>query len=1597
MAMIGAMGPVWATVNVPDSIAPASWDGSEIVFSDGSGRIEFVAGGTVTGLNDAALDANSTDAATGRQVYAVDQKAENALTGLVALENSAVKFNAAKTEIDAQGAKVVGLRDGSVAADSKDAVTGSQLYTTNQDIGTINRRLTNLGLGNAGDDYTGLKYFRVLSSKDDAVAGGTDSVAVGPEASAAGASSIALGLGASTAGPRAVAVGEGASVASEYVEDAIALGTGATVDGEYSDKAMAIGADASASASGASALGAGALAAGANSVALGAARARGSSALALGNGAQANAANDIALGAGAGVNTFGSMAQDRTSHIAIGTRAGQDVAGNQTIALGFEAGSAVEGDHDIAIGSQAGTGLNGDLNVAIGYQANHAGGSIDRATAVGSQTYADRDSVALGYGAEASGEGAVALGGQARVTSGGGVAIGRNAVSDGASVALGVNSVASASDAVGLGYLTGSTFSGGVVSVGSSSDMRRIVNLADGSATYDAVNVGQLRQAQQSVANLVGGNVPLNADGSYGKIAVLDVNSDLHEYDTVVEALGAVTSGQIEVLPADAARYNADHTLEVAFATQAGEAVNLQQLNETIDANSSRYYSVNSDLPGNRSNGNATGINAMAIGPEAGATGDASMAIGYQALAEGEQAVALGYGASAMGANAIVVGHSLSAYGESSVTIGDNASNWGENAIVIGAGAQADNKDPNQTVDDSVVIGTEAESTADNGIAIGERALSSGQRGIAQGYAAQAVAEDATAIGSGAHAQDVNAIAIGTQAIASGVGAMAAGAEAHGYASRGIAMGDGAQAGKANPSPDELADNIDALAIGTSALADAKNASALGRDARATAEQALAVGDGSEVSGLQGSAFGAGNMVTAERGLALGVDSAVDGDDAQAVGNDNKVDADDAGVFGNRNSLGSKATGSRVIGNGNTVNVPDAFVIGNTSTVAVEGGVALGSGSASRTGANVKGYVPNSNGGTANNAIAATISTTGAVAVGANDVRRQITGVAAGTADTDAVNVAQLKATGWNVRTDGDKATHVSTGQGDTVDIGLADDENNLTVKRTSANGNTVIDYALKKNLDLGTAGSVKIGEVQVDSTGLSIATNGPSVTISGINAGGKTIVGVAEGISNTDAVNLGQLNAVKVVANTGWQLSVNGDARKDQSQVKPGAVVDFANRDDNVVIAKDGNNVKVDLNPDLKVDSVTAGTTVLDKIGLWIGDDVQLSALGLQMGSDVFIGRNGLFVGDVAITSTKGIDAGRLQISRVQAGVADLDAVNVSQLRDVQHDVDALGERAVKYDGNTGDPKNRVTLEGAVSTDGGKTGGTTLTNLARGEISATSTDAVNGAQLHEQGTQVAAALGGGSTYKDGKLVTELKVGDSSYDNVNDALNGVNDDLTVKITNVEEIANAGWQIQANGDDPGRVAPGGKVEFVNGDNVQITREISGDSDHTVRVSLAQNITLNSLTAVEVKADTVKTKEVAIEGGPTINQEGIDMSGNKIVNLRAGTVSTDAVNLGQLHAVTSGMQAQIDQVRGDVHDLDHKLSAGVAAAMATAGLPQAYLPGKSMAAVAGGTYNGESGFAVGLSRVSDSGSWVLKVSGNGNSRGDYGGAVGVGYQW
>lgn len=264
-------------------------------------------------------------------------------------------------------------------------------------------------------------------------------------------------------------------------------------------------------------------------------------------------------------------------------------------------------------------------------------------------------------------------------------------------------------------------------------------------------------------------------------------------------------------------------------------------------------------------------------------------------------------------------------------------------------------------------------------------------------------------------------------------------------------------------------------------------------------------------------------------------------------------------------------------------------------------------------------------------------------------------------------------------------------------------------------------------------------------------------------------------------------------------------------------------------------------------------------------------------------------------------------------------------------------------------------------------------------------------------GESIAASMGGGSKFEGGKLITDLNVAGKNYDNVNDALGGVHSNLSTKIDNVDAAANAGWNVTDAKGNSSNIGPNGQVTFAGDKNISVA-QAGSDNDGKVEITLNKDLNVNSITAIDVNATNVKTDEVVINnGGPVINQNGIDMNNKRITNVADGVDAGDAVNMGQLTNFQQNVSAEINNVKRDLHRVDRRMRAGVATAMATAGLPQAYLPGKSMVGVAGATWNGESGVAVGASTITDNGRWVFKASGNASTRGDYGGTIGAGFQW
>ncbi|MGV2933321.1 YadA-like family protein [Vreelandella venusta] len=997
--------------------------------------------------------------------------------------------------------------------DTRVGVNEADIATNQNSIDGLNDSLFTVG--------SGIKYFRANSIDPDAEATGTNAVAIGPSSVAQGGSSFAAGDGATTmsfgegaialgqnatagtenavtpdgegsislgrnsqaSGNSTVALGDGAEVESEYVSSALALGANARVRGLQSDNATAVGANSQAAAANAIALGSSSEALSSGGIAIGQAISDAANALAAGSGAYSGTPDGIALGTGAGVGTSGNAAEDRTSHIAMGTQAGQDVAGNQTTAIGFGAGSGVSGDQNIALGSQSGVDITGDYNIAIGYQANYKAGEKNRATAIGGGSYADSDALALGYGTTAQGVGAIAIGSNAQAD-GDSLALGRNASADEGSIALGFSSVATSTDAQGAGYLTGSSAAGRtVLSVGNTSTslQRRLVNVADGAQGHDAVNVRQLQAAQQSVASLVGGSVTLEPGGSYGGyiIELNDTNGDSHQYTSVAEAINAVSSGAISVLPGDAVIYNPNGTVTVAEGVLSDDAVNVSQLEQAVAENGVRYFSINSSDLANRDNAGAVGTNAMAIGPQADARGNFSLATGYRARAVKDDSVAVGYDVSAEGKGATVIGNRSNAYGQGGIAIGERTSSKGDNSIVMGAGAQADPKTPVDTVNNAIVIGTNAESTADDGVAVGRSALASGERAVAQGFDAHATAADALAEGTRARASGVRSHASGTDARASGMDGIASGTDARSYAANGIAIGTGAISGIANPLPGQEVNN--AIAIGNSAVADDLNAQALGFEAKARAESSLAFGVRAEALKDNALAMGTGARVTAQNASAIGHDTEAAYAHSVALGDGARTTAP-VGTTGSiidrvdYTYAGTDPVATVSVGapdEKRTITNVAAGRVSSTSTDAINGSQLFQTNEAVTSLGN--------NLDTAGQSVADALGGSSTYSPDTHSVAASLS--VRGNTYNSVESAVQYAAQGWNVSANSEAAQNVSPGG--SVDFGNTD--GNIGINRSG----TDLKFNLADDLKIGS--SVTVGDTFID--GDSVTTNNMTVS----------------------------------------------------------------------------------------------------------------------------------------------------------------------------------------------------------------------------------------------------------------------------------------------------------------------------------------------------------------------------------------------------------------------------------------------------------------------------------------------------------------------
>lgn len=1353
--------------------------------------------------------------------------------------------------------------------------------------------------------------------------GGKASISIGDAANARGNSSIALGDGATVyndgtndqLNDNSMAIGTKASTVAS--NNAIALGNHATVK-QNSHSSVAIGDSAMASAADALAFGKSAAASGADSIAVGteaaasgadalamgkSAQASGADAIALGNGAvaggsasvvlgkdaSANAVRSVVLGPSAGVGMVGDVLGTKGSHVVIGDGAGNNIDGQQNIAIGYKTGNDVKSDHNVAIGSEAGTniGSSGNTsegkNVSIGYHANKNDSAVSRiqSTALGSETKAADDAVAVGYQAQANGNGSTAIGFNAQAADAASVALGQGAQAAGGNVAIGNDSVANAAMISGTGYLTGQAAPKTAVSVGNASALRRITNVADGALDQDAVTVAQLKKSIDATVAQVNANVSsATASGVY--------------YDTV-------TSGDGDSITLRNNDNKGTKIHNVAAGTLGTDAANVAQVNKIVDTAKTHYYSVKSTDLNNYDNDLATGEDSMAAGVSAKALGDRSVALGNNTGAQSLGSITVGAGYEDP-ANPGSLKQTLAISGyQYNTAIGAGAQAAGNNSLAIGTLATSSIKNGGSSVDKAVAIGYSAGVSDDKAIAIGSDAKSNSKSASAMGDTAQALAENALAIGTNARAAGVSSGAIGTQNRVTGANTYVLGSQ------------------------------NSTAATGTAADVSASNSGIFGNENRMEGDSNRIVGN-NNILKMESLSNNSSNPKDFKNIFVTGNDNTVTGDpDTSTAGDAGSVS--DITVTGSKNTIQAKnqknrnLTDIQIVGNQNTVDattqnadLSNTQILGSHVTATLGNSVYLGSNSAYVvSGATTKGMDVYDSDGTYQYAGG---TPAGIVTVGSAEKERRIQNVAAGLVSaksTDAVNGSQLYTMTRPLRFAGDNST-IGTTSGSDVNVlhrgsdqamsllGGADSnnlsDNNIGVVADAANNKMTVKLA--NNITLGKAdpngsdGSISVlaekgGEVRIYDGSVMLRNSGDSDAIylqshiagaTSLDGSSKARLYVIQGSTESpqevalltdgmiyggDAESAG-LDPATNKSNTGKEIK---KVLNQQVNVIGGITnTTKFTAEDNLGVVSDGtNNLKVRLAKDLQgISSISNQTTTG----------------GTTTGTKITLGN---------ITNI--VNVGGAKITNVAAGDVNSmsnDAVNGSQLYQTNQNV-----KAAKTVVNAG---QNVTVTSSVGADG------------------QSVYTVN-ADL----SSVASAIGGTSSVdtKTGAVKAGLTVNGNTYNNVQDAVNAANTtvsstDGSVKVTptnntngshnydvsvDYSKVAeNAAISYKANNSTAQTVTLKKGLDFTNGKNTTA----SVGADGVVKYDLNDDINLNSVTAKTINGDTIKagdttitTDGMTITNGPSITKTGIDAGSKKITNVADGDISPtskDAINGSQL---------------------------------------------------------------------------------------------------
>ncbi|WP_266168963.1 YadA-like family protein [Dyella subtropica] len=1237
-----------------------------------------------------------------------------------------------------------------------------------------------------------------------------------------------------------------------------------------------------------------------------------------------------------------------------------------------------------------------------------------KGTAVGDNATADYGGVAVGFQSSAAVNlGSVAIGALAKSTANSAISIGVASLASGDdAIAMGRQSAANGKYSLAFGNVA---YANGVSAV----------------AMGDSANAAGYRSIAIGAADTNNANVGLYYDtGSQTK-----ATGDL----AVAVGAGSVATGTNSLALGSTAQ--ATYVNDIAIGSQA-------KADSTLGAGgNTNAIAVGSQTNAQGAYAMALGFQAKATGATATAIGNGSQALATSTIALGDSnvvAAAAGAGSMAMGnqskANAgngaVALGYKQTATGNGAVAIGDPNIANGTGAVALGASNVAAGDSLGATAaNGALAIGNSNTAIGQGSLALGNSSSATAAGGIAMGDTAQATAGSAVALGSNAIAGNANDVALGSASVTAAPhagtfdmtgGVAAASSDTNGVLSIGAA-------GK-----ERQIQNV-AAGVLSAASTDAVNGSQLYSVANAFnkfgTSAATALGGGASYNTGTGTFTAPSYTIGSTQYNNVGAALQAINTDLAGVGASSGFVSSNAvtsvqpvapGSNASAGGYGASAGGanSTVLGNQSTDNgVAGSTVLGEGASIAsglTGSSVALGRGSAV-TGDAVATPNGSINGTNYNYAGGAPI---GVVSVGSNGNQRQITNVAAGqvtASSTDAVNGSQLYATDQAVNGLG---TQLGTLAANAVQYDNAS-KTSITLGGTGAPAVTLKNVATGGVNATSTdavngsqlyATNQQIANITNGKTGPFVSDNSQTSTMplsSGANAtaGGfgasatgadSTVVGngsTDNGVANATVIGQGASIAAGLAGSNvaiGTGSSVSSAAVATRSGTINGTVYNYAGSVPAGVFSVGSSSQQRQVT-NVAAGQVTASSTDAVNGSQLYATNQAMNALGNQ------------------VTNVANGTGGEFQISRDRSGNAPTASGTNSAAGGAGAVASGNGSLALG-NGSNSSGSNSVAI-GTGSTDGGlanvvSVGSSSqqrkVINVGAGAVTATSTDAVNGSQLYQTNQTINNLVNSIST-SSGQMyyAADADGAASSATGYNSVAAGpsakASNTMTLAAganTTATSVGSTALGAGSTSTGSNSVAigagssDGGQANVVSMGTTNMQRRVTNVAAGVAATDAANVSQLAAVSAASVQYD--RNSDGSVNYGSV--SVGSAASPAQVHNVADGNAASDAVNVRQLgsgmQTAENWAQSYTDQA---VHSLRNHANAGVASAMAMAGLPQAYQLNQHAAAVAVGSFHGESGIAIGVSGISESGRWVYKLNLSSNTRGDTGMSVGAAMTW